>query len=154
MEISGERQYNRDAMSLKTYLRFTRPFTLLPPLLGILSGAVCAFGSVHNPDPDRRITLSVAKAPVRELLAYLASKANLNLIVHDGVRGNVTLYLVDVPLETIIRSICRMNGLTLLKGPHRIWTVLPSSIHLRQLSLRLALERLRRGMPPVKKSSD
>jgi 4-hydroxybenzoate polyprenyltransferase len=32
-----------------TYLRFTRPFTLLPPLLGVLSGAVTAWGSAHNP---------------------------------------------------------------------------------------------------------
>jgi 4-hydroxybenzoate polyprenyltransferase len=31
----------------------------LPPLLGIVSGAVCAFGSVHNPDPARRLTWSV-----------------------------------------------------------------------------------------------
>jgi len=41
------------------YVRLSRPFTLLPPLLGIVSGAVCAWGSVHNPDPDRRFTLSV-----------------------------------------------------------------------------------------------
>lgn len=41
------------------YVRLARPFTLLPPLLGIVSGAVCAWGSVHNPDPDRRLTLSV-----------------------------------------------------------------------------------------------
>lgn len=41
------------------YLQLTRPFTLLPPLLGILSGAVCAFGSAHNPDPDARLTASV-----------------------------------------------------------------------------------------------
>lgn len=44
---------------LKLYVRLARPFTLLPPLLGILSGAICAFGSVHNPDPQSRITLSV-----------------------------------------------------------------------------------------------
>ncbi len=31
------------------YLRFTRPFTLLPPLLGVISGAVTAWGSAHNP---------------------------------------------------------------------------------------------------------
>ncbi len=36
-----------------------RPFTLLPPLLGIVSGAVCAFGSAHNPDPERQLTLAV-----------------------------------------------------------------------------------------------
>ena len=28
-------------------------------LLGIVSGAVCAFGSVHNPDPIRLVTASV-----------------------------------------------------------------------------------------------
>ncbi|MCB1056329.1 MAG: UbiA family prenyltransferase [Acidobacteria bacterium] len=44
---------------LRHYIRLARPFTLLPPLLGIISGAVCAFGSVHNPDPDSRLTLSV-----------------------------------------------------------------------------------------------
>jgi 4-hydroxybenzoate polyprenyltransferase len=43
-------------VTLKTAVRLTRPFTLLPPLLGILSGAVCAFGSVHNPDPAHRVT--------------------------------------------------------------------------------------------------
>ena len=44
---------------LRLYVKLARPFTLLPPLLGILSGAVCAFGSVHNPDPEARLTLSV-----------------------------------------------------------------------------------------------
>jgi 4-hydroxybenzoate polyprenyltransferase len=44
---------------LRLYTQLARPFTLLPPLLGIISGAVCAFGSVHNPDPDQRLTLSV-----------------------------------------------------------------------------------------------
>ncbi|HEV8268663.1 MAG TPA: UbiA family prenyltransferase [Thermoanaerobaculia bacterium] len=43
-------------MTFRTAVRLTRPFTLLPPLLGILSGAVCAFGSAHNPDPSRRLT--------------------------------------------------------------------------------------------------
>jgi 4-hydroxybenzoate polyprenyltransferase len=44
---------------LNLYKQLARPFTLLPPLLGIVSGAVCAFGSVHNPDPSRQVTLSV-----------------------------------------------------------------------------------------------
>ncbi len=46
-------------MKLSIVVRLTRPFTLLPPLLGILSGAVCAFGSAHNPDPARRVTLAI-----------------------------------------------------------------------------------------------
>jgi 4-hydroxybenzoate polyprenyltransferase len=44
---------------LRLYNQLARPFTLLPPLLGIVSGAVCAFGSVHNPDPARAATASV-----------------------------------------------------------------------------------------------
>jgi 4-hydroxybenzoate polyprenyltransferase len=44
---------------LKPYISLARPFTLLPPLLGIISGAVCAWGSAHNPDPSRQLTASV-----------------------------------------------------------------------------------------------
>src|SRR5262245_49994375 len=44
---------------LALYSQLARPFTLLPPLLGIVSGAICAFGSVHNPDPIRLVTASV-----------------------------------------------------------------------------------------------
>jgi geranylgeranylglycerol-phosphate geranylgeranyltransferase len=44
---------------VKRYLDLARPFTLLPPLLGIISGAVCAWGSAHNPDPSRTLTMSV-----------------------------------------------------------------------------------------------
>jgi 4-hydroxybenzoate polyprenyltransferase len=46
-------------MRLADIVDLDRPFTLLPPLLGILSGAVCAFGSAHNPDPTRSLTLPV-----------------------------------------------------------------------------------------------
>lgn len=41
---------------MNRYLTLARPFTLFPPLLGIISGAVCAWGSIHNPDPTRSIT--------------------------------------------------------------------------------------------------
>ena len=44
---------------MKHYVSLARPFTLLPPLLGIISGAVCAWGSAHNPDPSRAVTSSV-----------------------------------------------------------------------------------------------
>src|SRR6476660_5795757 len=47
------------APPVKPYITLARPFTLLPPLLGIVSGAVCAWGSAHNPDPSRAVTSSV-----------------------------------------------------------------------------------------------
>jgi 4-hydroxybenzoate polyprenyltransferase len=43
----------------KVYFEFTRPFTLLPPTFGVISGAVTAWGSASNPDPSRSVTLPV-----------------------------------------------------------------------------------------------
>jgi 4-hydroxybenzoate polyprenyltransferase len=48
----------------RTLLEFARPFTLLPPTLGVISGAVTAFGSAYNPDPNRVLTSSVVLAVV------------------------------------------------------------------------------------------
>src|SRR5437867_3775290 len=44
---------------VRLYVDFTRPFTLLPPTLGVISGAITAFGSSSNPDPMRRASLDV-----------------------------------------------------------------------------------------------
>lgn len=47
------------ASRARLYFTFTRPFTLLPPTFGVVSGALTAFGSAHNPDPARRFTPAV-----------------------------------------------------------------------------------------------
>lgn len=65
---------------MKHYISLARPFTLLPPLLGIVSGAVCAWGSAHNPDPTRAITSSVILTVVLgSLCAALLNAANNTL---------------------------------------------------------------------------
>jgi 4-hydroxybenzoate polyprenyltransferase len=65
---------------LKTYVALARPFTLLPPLLGIVSGAVCAWGSAHNPDPARAVTASVVLTVVLgSLCAAFLNAANNSL---------------------------------------------------------------------------
>ncbi len=50
---------SRSLSRWRVFLTFTRPFTLLPPLLGVVSGALTAFGSAHNPDPSRSLTRPV-----------------------------------------------------------------------------------------------
>ncbi|MEP6992988.1 MAG: UbiA family prenyltransferase [Acidobacteriota bacterium] len=65
---------------MKRYLRLARPFTLLPPLLGIVSGAVCAFGSAHNPDPARRLTWAVALTVGIGSLCASAMNAASNIV--------------------------------------------------------------------------
>ncbi|MCU1245843.1 MAG: Homogentisate phytyltransferase [Acidobacteria bacterium] len=65
---------------MKKYISLARPFTLLPPLLGIISGAICAWGSAHNPDPARSLTLSVIMTVVLgSLCASFLNAANNSL---------------------------------------------------------------------------
>jgi 4-hydroxybenzoate polyprenyltransferase len=68
------------ASKLALYQKLARPFTLLPPLLGIVSGAFCAFGSVHNPDPARAVTLPVIATVVLGSLCASFMNAASNAI--------------------------------------------------------------------------
>jgi 4-hydroxybenzoate polyprenyltransferase len=65
---------------LAAHLALWRPFTLLPPLLGILSGAVCAYGSAHNPDPARRVTGAVLFTVVLGSICASAMNAASNIV--------------------------------------------------------------------------
>jgi 4-hydroxybenzoate polyprenyltransferase len=76
---------------LGTALKLSRPFTLLPPLLGILSGAVCAFGSAHNPDPARRLS--------PELLGVLFLGALCAALLNAA--SNVLNQLTDVDIDRV-----------------------------------------------------
>ncbi len=65
---------------MKRYVRLARPFTLLPPLVGIVSGAICAFGSAHNPDPVRRVTGAVLFTVAVGSLCASAMNAASNVV--------------------------------------------------------------------------
>lgn len=65
---------------MKRWIRLVRPFTLVPPLLGIVSGAVCAFGSAHNPDPARRLTWAVVLTVLVGSVCASAMNAASNMI--------------------------------------------------------------------------
>ncbi len=65
---------------MRRYVALARPFTLLPPLFGIISGAVCAWGSAHNPDPLRQLTASVVlTVALGSLCASFLNAANNSL---------------------------------------------------------------------------
>lgn len=78
-------------MTFSHAVRLSRPFTLLPPLFGILSGAVCAFGSAHNPDPERRVTL--------ELLLVVALGALCASLLNAA--SNVLNQITDLEVDRI-----------------------------------------------------
>lgn len=69
----------------RLYFGFTRPFTLLPPTLGVVSGALTAFGSAHNPDPSRQLSLAVLTTIALGSLcaALLNAASNVFNQIHD-----------------------------------------------------------------------
>jgi len=63
---------------IRTYVQFTRPFTLLPPLLGVVSGAITAWGSGSNPHVLRGEPRSWSFAVIATVLLGSACAGLLN----------------------------------------------------------------------------
>jgi len=76
-------------VNLRLAARLSRPFTLLPPLLGILSGAVCAFGSVHN----------VSRTVTPELLGTVALGALCASLLNAA--SNVLNQITDLEVDRV-----------------------------------------------------
>lgn len=73
------------------YTAFTRPFTLLPPTLGVVSGAICAWGSYWNPDVSKAITFDVIfNVILGSLCAALLNAAS-----------NVINQIYDLPIDAV-----------------------------------------------------
>lgn len=49
---------------LRAYWRFSRPFTLIPPMVGIFSGSLIGYGATHVRFPVGRVVLAVLAAAV------------------------------------------------------------------------------------------
>ncbi len=68
------------SLKLRQFVTFTRPFTLLPPTFGVISGAICAWGSYWNPDPGHTVTLHVMLTVVLGSLCAALLNAASNVI--------------------------------------------------------------------------
>ncbi len=88
---------------MREFVRLARPFTLLPPLLGIVSGAVTAFGSAHNPDPLYRLTPPVLLTILAGSLAAACLNAASNAInqIYDLAIDAVNKPERPLPAKTI-----------------------------------------------------
>jgi 4-hydroxybenzoate polyprenyltransferase len=90
---------------MRLYLELARPFTLLPPLLGIISGAICAWGSVHNPYPPGEATVAMILTVVLGSLcaAFLNAASNAINQIYDLEIDRINK--PDRPLVTGVLSI-------------------------------------------------
>lgn len=104
---------------IRHYIKLARPFTLLPPLLGIVSGAICAYGSVHNPNP--RITLSLILTVVLGSIcaAFLNAANNAINQIYDLEIDRLNkpdrpLVTGDLTLQEVWRFVWIFNALGVL----------------------------------------
>jgi len=90
--------------SASVYVRFTRPFTLLPPLLGVVSGAITAWGSAANPHvlagEPRQWTASILFSVILGSLCAGLLNAASNVINQYYDIENDRLNKPDRPLVT------------------------------------------------------
>ena len=113
---------------MRHYRRLVRPFTLLPPLLGILSGAICAFGSAHDPDPARRVTWSVVLTVLLGSVCASAMNAASNILnqiadleIDRRNKPDRPLVTGDVPLSRAWALAAALYALAILP----VWIVVP-----------------------------
>jgi geranylgeranylglycerol-phosphate geranylgeranyltransferase len=113
-------------VSLGPWIRLSRPFTLLPPLLGILSGSACAWGSAHN--PYAHFTLGLALTLVMGSLCASLLNAASNIInqVYDLEIDRVNK--PERPLctgEVSARSAMAVSWVLYLLAVVPVWWVVP-----------------------------
>jgi len=125
-------------MALRPWIRLTRPFTLLPPLLGVLSGAACAWGSHRNaaaaPDGPFLATILVGSF----CASLLNAASNVVNQVHDleidrRNKPDRPLCTGEISVAAAMRGSLAMYALALVP----IWWVVPAP-HDRDLATRFA----------------
>ena len=86
------------------------------------------------PQPQRAYSLDVHEIPVAELLLAMGRDAGLDLDLHPGIEGRITLRAQDQPLRELLERIARQADIRYeLRGRHLM--VRPDSAEIRAYAL-------------------
>ena len=59
----------------------------------------------------RPLSFHVINAPIQQVLRFISEESGLNMVIGDGVRGQVTLKLENVPWDQAFHTILQVKGL-------------------------------------------
>ena len=93
------------------------------------SRANAALESLRSLIPTVPVSLEMRDADLKTLLRTLGKQFNLNILVHETVKGQVTVSFTNVPLRDVLEALARMSNLAIVAAPGRIIEILPASIH-------------------------
>lgn len=91
--------------------------------------AVAPEASVIAALPADPLTLDLRDADLKSFLRALGKEFRLNLLVHDDVKGQLTISLEKVPFRDFIEGVTRAHGLVVVPAPGGIIEILPASIY-------------------------
>lgn len=69
-------------------------------------------GDISITKSNPKISLSLRNSDVEQVLRMFADKAGLNIIFHNSVKGQVTLDLVNIPLNNAFKMVMQVADLT------------------------------------------
>lgn len=105
-------------MTAALLLAFTAPAGISYPAYGgydndsyVASATTNLSSNVKLSDRNDKITLSLRDSDVKQVLRMFADKAGKNVVFHSSVKGNVTLDLVDMPINDAFSLILQVSGL-------------------------------------------
>ncbi|MCP1120552.1 type IV pilus secretin PilQ [Robbsia andropogonis] len=106
--------------------------TLAPPLPGIEDAVPSPSlplkaTSSQGPHPSSgRMNLHVDRAPLREVLQGFAQFAGMDIVTSDGVKGEVSMHVIDVRWQDAFAALLRSRGLA-RQDAHGVMWVAPAA---------------------------
>lgn len=69
----------------------------------------------------RRISLDFQQADIQNVFRLLAEVSGLNIVIGEGVKGKVTMRLINVPWDQALDMLLKMNNLGKIRSGNIIW---------------------------------
>lgn len=77
-------------------------------------------GNIQIAGDSKKVSISLRDADVKQVLRMFADKANMNIIFHSSTRGEVTLDLKDVSINTALEFVLDACELTYIRQDNNI----------------------------------
>lgn len=96
----------------------------------------------------QRISLNFQNIPVRQVLQILANFTNMNLVVNNQVKGNITLRLKNIPWTEALAIILQTQGLA-KRTVGNIMMIAPASVLQKQEEQQLSAQKTIAQLAPI-----
>lgn len=114
-------------LSTALLIAFTVPSTLAYSYDNPSVVSTSLAGEVRLTNSNDKITLSLRDSDVKQVLRMFADKAGKNIIFHSSVNGNVTLDMVDMPINDAFALVLQIAGLNYYEQDNTIMVLSKNS---------------------------